>query len=91
MTLTKILPDVPKDGSQQQYKFLNLFTMSNLTECAFPAQENDVPKSSFSPGLNKHELATILIAAQMANRELHPDIIADKAYDLAKAVLGKFE
>lgn len=71
--------------------------MSNLTECAFPAQETPQSNSSFSPGFTKHEYAAILIAhGLLSNYEFlttiqEGDDIATTAHFMATQVLGKFK
>lgn len=64
--------------------------MSNLNDLAFPLIEDCPSGPSISCGLTKHELATILIAVTISSRYSNADDIADIAFDIAKAVLGKF-
>jgi hypothetical protein len=69
--------------------------MSNLTECAFPAQDTPAPNSSFSPGFTKHEYAAIIIAQGLVSKYniTKPEdqaIIAQLAKELAGEILNQF-
>ncbi len=72
--------------------------MSNLTALAFPFIEpSNHENGSVSPGFTKHEIAAIIIAAQLGAqthynewRKEHTQLVADRAFELAKQVLNKF-
>lgn len=69
--------------------------MNNLTDLAFPFIEpSNHENGSVSTGFTKHELATIMIAGQLANKQSYStdDLphIANVAYKLAAEVLSKF-